>query len=272
MTTPIVQVRLNGGSWQSGGVDAEPGDTVELRLSNAAVFSTFRWEIYGYPTGFAEPTGWSTDADGVYYRLTATPESFDTLDAPSFGKYLVRCTCDGDEEQRDESTAVRVKSEQGLNGIAALETTQFSTTGGWAEDLKEDLEKLGKGVPYEIELSLVGVVGSTAPALFVLPKRFLITDIIATLTEAIVSGGAATVDVQIGWSGDNLLTELNLDTSTVVDTSYGLAVSELGSEFTAGNNYRVLTDQERTISANVNIGTADTTEGILKISLCGYQL
>lgn len=144
--TASVQITLNGGAPQTGGITAALGDTVQL--SNAAVgVSHYRWEIYSYPSGFATPAGWTLAASGTLYSLDATPPPFDV---DPWGKYLVRLLVDAaitDETVGvpyvDDASAVSVESPSGLVDVAAWETSQFGgTSREWVGGLQANLRTI----------------------------------------------------------------------------------------------------------------------------------
>jgi len=153
--THRLRVRLNAGAWQTGGVTAALGDTVALSPDNTVGVTSYRYEIYDYPPGFACPAGWSTDANSVYYSTAATPPDF-TLDAVEWGKYALRLTVDGglsevivgkttrvqaDPLLIDEETAISVPSGLGVVGLMQRETTQFGGV-DWTRQVNNDLRRV----------------------------------------------------------------------------------------------------------------------------------
>jgi len=147
MPIPVVQASVNGGAPASGGINVANGDTVALTLTSPGDFSTFKWEIYSHPAGFACPSGWSTDADGyTYYREgTSTPEEITVPASTWWGKILFRVTCDGDDVKRDELTAVQVLGPSSLEDVAPLELAQFDAR-TWIAPLQRDLRIIADGL------------------------------------------------------------------------------------------------------------------------------
>jgi len=68
----ILEVSLDGGPWQTGGITATSGQSVQLRAEpNAAIgFKALRFTIWQYPEGFALPAGWtlgSSEEEGDFF-------------------------------------------------------------------------------------------------------------------------------------------------------------------------------------------------------------
>ena len=84
-TTPfaLVQVSLNAGAQNSGGLTAPSAATVQLSSANTSGWVTALWQMTDYPAGFTAPAGWSTDAGGIIFYAGITPPIF-TL--PATGK------------------------------------------------------------------------------------------------------------------------------------------------------------------------------------------
>ncbi len=138
-------VSVNGGANQDGGLTVEASDTIQLRAEDKTGWGSpaTRWSIYSFPEGFAEPTDWSTAADGsYYYDGSADPPTF-TPDVT--GKYMLRLLVLGGslENCLDETTALCVETARGLRSIGYNESSQF---GGareqWIVDLRHDLKQL----------------------------------------------------------------------------------------------------------------------------------
>lgn len=141
-----LQIKLNGGAPQTGGVTGAIGDVVQLTAANKSTWSgAARWEICDYPVTFSAPAGWSTDGDGTIYVVgNADPGPF-TIAADEWSKFGFRLTAtDGGVVTTDESTALCVPHPTtGVRGIFAGESTQF---GGererWVKDMKADVRAL----------------------------------------------------------------------------------------------------------------------------------
>lgn len=144
-----LQIRLNGGAPQTGGVTGAIGDVVQLTAANKSTWGgAARWEIYDYPPSFTVPAGWTADSDGVFYALgNADPPAFTISGSTNWGKYGFRVTVlDGAVLATDDATALSIPSAGGLRSIMAGESTQFGgTRERWVKDLKADLRALASG-------------------------------------------------------------------------------------------------------------------------------
>ena len=133
----ILEVSVDGGAAAAGGATASSASTLDFTIQDTTLITAQRFEIYDYPAGFAQPAGWSVDADGVYYYTTDfTPPTVTAPATPMFGKLMCRLTCNNkidptgayDSGLVDEATAVSVVSPAGLVDIGELEEDQFETT------------------------------------------------------------------------------------------------------------------------------------------------
>jgi hypothetical protein len=144
----LLRASINSGAVQTGGLVVAGSATVQLSAdpAGAADVSRYRYEIYDYPIGFAQPTGWSTDSNGVYfYAGGSTPPVFTVLSAATFGKYMLRLTI-GDHaapltiEQLellvDEKTSVEVVAISGLHDTGLGETMQWGGLKQWLYHIK----------------------------------------------------------------------------------------------------------------------------------------
>lgn len=135
-----VQISINGGAVQSGGLDLGTlAASVSVQLSpESSIASSKRWEIYSYPVGWTTPSGWTLDSEaGVIYSTATTPPAF-TIPAAAtlFGKWLIRLTFNGGQSADpevgarliDENSGISTKSTLGLEDIGYLEANQFSST------------------------------------------------------------------------------------------------------------------------------------------------
>jgi hypothetical protein len=135
-TVPYAKLRvsLNGGAIQTGGIEADYGDVVQLSAEHVATVDSFQWEIWEFPDGFTCPAGWSTNASGFYfYAGGATPPAF-TLPASNtlWGKYFFRLKINGGikPEYVDDRTAVKLPAPNGTEDIGFLESNQFDPREG----------------------------------------------------------------------------------------------------------------------------------------------
>jgi hypothetical protein len=147
---------LNGGAPQSGGITAQHGDTCALSLQDPAGVTKARYEIYEYPDGFAVPAGWTADATGVYYVITAGAAA-PTFTLPAtvdlWGKFLFSVAVNDRlrngtiaSDLFDDATAVQILSPNGFEDVAFRETTQFDSQRQWAAALKLALRQMETGL------------------------------------------------------------------------------------------------------------------------------
>ena len=146
MIAPYAKVlaSINSGADDTGAVTAATGDTLDLSLESSDAVSICRWEIYGYPPAFTEPTGWETDdSTGAFYFLGLVPDQV-TLD--EWGKYMIRATINGgvtrdrtNSPAVDESTIVTIPSDNGLADMGYLEDRQVSAEFGAVADHQANL-------------------------------------------------------------------------------------------------------------------------------------
>lgn len=156
-TTPFatLQVSVNAGGAQTGGVTAALGDTIQLSAASTVGWGSntaspvARWEITSYQVGFSCPAGWTADANGSYFVLSnSQPPSF-TLHATLWGKYMLRLLVDGgvkngkfSSDMEDTTTAISVISPNGLRDLGLNEDRQFSTDRAWVADQQQNLRQL----------------------------------------------------------------------------------------------------------------------------------
>jgi hypothetical protein len=151
-TTPYAKVlsRINGGGLVSGPQVVAAGDVVQLVAESTVGWEGSpapKWEIFDYPIGMAQPSGWSTDSTGVYFFAGTVPTTF-TVPA-EWGKILPRLTVDGGSNATlvDEVTTsfTQLSPVLGLHDLAFNETIQFGTRRQWVEDQKKNLRLLDAG-------------------------------------------------------------------------------------------------------------------------------
>lgn len=146
---PKILVRLNEGAPQTGGLQAAPGDVVQLRIDTPGdVGKNLRFEIYGYPEGWSLPSGWIEDALAhVLVSSSVTPTDLtlpDTVevDAGQWGKWFFRLFVDG--KLVDDSSAVELVSPNlGLHALPAGEGGQYGGSARqWGYHLEDNLRKI----------------------------------------------------------------------------------------------------------------------------------
>lgn len=154
-----LQVIVNAGAPQTGGIDVADGDVIQLTAASKAGWGNpaSRWEIYDCPDGF-NPAGWTADPSGVGFYVIGSddPPSF-TMDGDLWGKYVTRLT--GPDGVVDESTMLCLPSPIGLRGIARREGDQF---GGakrqWVGEHNADLRALSSLVNPATEATEIPLV------------------------------------------------------------------------------------------------------------------
>lgn len=153
MQPPFAALRasINGGAPQTGGIVAAAGASCQFSADPAGLPGTgsWRWEILDYPRGYTQPSGWSTDSDGVYFNTNLTPSIITLPDAAHWGKIMPRFTVNGGVSQNpkvipksqlsDSSTAISIISLSGLKDLGFTETDQFSNFKLWTQDQKDNL-------------------------------------------------------------------------------------------------------------------------------------
>lgn len=146
---PHITIRKNGGSVVTGAVTCDHEDEIRLRVSEpASIGRSVRFDLYGYPAGWAAPTGWTEDTTSrVIYATVAEPDDFTlpTLASGLWGKWLLRLLIDGVEV--DNASALEILSELGLHALPAGEKGQFGGAAqGWGKHLEENLRTLNTAV------------------------------------------------------------------------------------------------------------------------------
>jgi hypothetical protein len=92
-----LQVRVNAGAWTAheddpDGITVVANDVVEMRVNNDSGISSYLFQIYDYPTGFALPAGWiQTPGSRIYHSTSQLPPSW-TVPATSttIGRWVLR--------------------------------------------------------------------------------------------------------------------------------------------------------------------------------------
>lgn len=140
---------VNGGGTQTGGITVPSAASIALSGENTSQWGSQLWQIYDYPVDFTCPSGWSTDANGVYFSSSVTPPSFSlpTLGtAAGWGKYMLRLTVNGGTAAHglvDESTSLTMLSPSGLSGIGFNESQQFGgARSAWSAELNKNFRAI----------------------------------------------------------------------------------------------------------------------------------
>jgi hypothetical protein len=145
---------INGGSATAGGLTVAASATVQLSADPAGTsgVTQYLYQIYGYPSGFTQPSGWSTDSSGVYfYGSGATPPLFTLPSISGWGKWMLRLTVNNGispnpqvipiSQLIDEMTALDMLSSHGLHDLGYNESTQWSQH-GWVTHHQANLRVL----------------------------------------------------------------------------------------------------------------------------------
>ncbi|HVM96593.1 MAG TPA: LamG-like jellyroll fold domain-containing protein, partial [Candidatus Acidoferrales bacterium] len=123
----------------SGPLTVTAGQTVQLSGESTVGWSSSRWEIYSFPTGWSTPAGWTLDsASQVLYYLGTTPPVFTVPSTTYWGKFMIRLTVNGgvkvidgktvaQAQFVDEATALSLVSDSGYVGIGFGEQSQFDS-------------------------------------------------------------------------------------------------------------------------------------------------
>lgn len=153
-----LQVSLNGGAAQVGGITANHGDTVVASLLEPAGVAKARYEIYEYPEGFTVPAGWTHDVDtGVYFFFSANGMAAPPFTLPEsttlWGKWLLSVEVNNRmragelaDDLFDSTTALSIVSPGGLVDTAFRENQQFGGVRQWAGEIKKNWRTLDAGV------------------------------------------------------------------------------------------------------------------------------
>jgi hypothetical protein len=138
MSSPTLQVSVNAGTAQTGGLEIVDGDVVQLSLADTVGVTTCLWEVYDFPAGASTPSGWTLDSvSGRWYVTTTSPHTPPSIDFQGYpwGKYLFRATT---SDGSDEATAVQIKKNE-WEDIGSKETTQFDPIKGFIGALQRNL-------------------------------------------------------------------------------------------------------------------------------------
>lgn len=153
----LLRASINGGAATTGGITVPALATVQLSADPAGTSGAFayRYEIYGYPVGFAQPSGWSTDSAGVYfYSAGSTPPIITLPTIANWGKFMLRLKLNNGispnpvakppSDLVDEGTALSLLSPNGLADVGLLEENQFGNT--WVPAVQASLRKIDTAV------------------------------------------------------------------------------------------------------------------------------
>jgi hypothetical protein len=235
-TTPYATVlcSVNGDTAVTGARTLVGGETVQLSGQDTAFWTSQKWELYDYPTGFAVPAGW-TDVSGVYTSTATTPPSFsvDRL-RDRMGKYAVRLTVNNglkngvsDSDMVDEDFAILVKGASGLESVAEMETNQFGTS--WAESLKRDLATIERNVGHSgkhVATTNATVTNIATYAMATNSRLYVLRCSVLAVGDTLAQ--SALYDVTIAYSRDSggTLTNRVASVTVVYETTAGFNVTQ----------------------------------------------
>lgn len=156
-----LQISLNGGAAQVGGITANHGDVVVASLLEPAGVAKARYEIYEYPEGFTVPAGWTHDVDsGVYFFFSANGAAAPPFTLPAsttlWGKWLLSVEVNNRmrsgelaDDLFDSTTALSIVSPGGLVDTAFRENQQFGGVRQWAGEIKKNWRLISTLTPGE---------------------------------------------------------------------------------------------------------------------------
>lgn len=151
----ILRASVNSAPPATGGLTVPGSATIQLSAdpTGAAGAYAYKYEIYDYPATFTQPSGWSTDSNGVYfYNLGQTPPVFTLPTNATWGKFMLRLTLNNGVSTNthsvpasqlvDEDTALDLLSPSGLHDFGFNETGQWSSAEQWVFHLKKNLRTI----------------------------------------------------------------------------------------------------------------------------------
>lgn len=244
-TAPYASVlcSVDGDTAVSGARTVAGGNTIALEGEDTAFWTSQKWEIYDYPTGFTVPAGW-TDVSGVYTSTATTPPSF-TVDQSRdrFGKYAVRLTVnDGlkagvtDADMKDESFAILVPGKSGLRSVFETETNQFASS--WAEELKADFAAVEKAIGHAAKTVATTNAAPTVIGTYAMTtnsRLYVLRCSVLAVGDTLAQSALYDVTVAYSRSSGGVLTNRVASVTTVYETTAGFNVTQA----TSGDNLEI---------------------------------
>ncbi len=218
MPTPeniTLQVAVNGGAPQTGAIEVDYEDELVLSLANPSGVKRAIYRIWEYPEDFECPDDWTEDtSSGVYFVRTngsAAPAiTMPTALSLLWGKFFF--SVEVNDRQRngsdaadlfDDTTAVFIASQTGVEDVGFGEGNQFDNRRQWAGGLKRMLRQVDSainvGLPSPLDVANPAAVTHLS---YVEPRHHgaltpnssgAATANTATLNAAIVAANAASV-------------------------------------------------------------------------------
>lgn len=147
MASALFRMSINAGGYVTGGQVVALGATVQLKADSTVGWGSppARYEIYGYPPGFACPAGWSVDVGDpaqVYYYIGNTDEP------PSFtvnvwGVYMLALHVNGGGGVLSYlDNALKILGPGGMHDVGRFERGQFSAVLGWLYALRQNFRAI----------------------------------------------------------------------------------------------------------------------------------
>jgi hypothetical protein len=158
MASALFRMSISGGGYVTGGQVVALGATVQLKADSTVGWGSppARYEIYGYPPGFACPAGWSVDVGDpaqVYYYVGNTDEP------PSFtvnvwGVYMLALHVNGGGGVLSYlDNALKILGPGGMHDVGRFERGQFSAVLGWLYALQQNFRALDAFVAGAVTLT-----------------------------------------------------------------------------------------------------------------------
>ena len=151
-TSAVLQIKVNGGAPQTGGVICNTGDVCQLTAADKTGWSAgaAQWQIYAYAPSFSLPSGWTLGTDDAempfyYYLGNSDPPPF-TVNP--WGKYKTRLIFVGKTTIIDNATMVQAYSP--VNGLRRGVRGEGAQFGGlkqqWVADYNANLDIIEAGL------------------------------------------------------------------------------------------------------------------------------
>lgn len=220
-TTPYaaVQVSLNGGANVTGYQAVSAAETVQLSGVNTTDWTTAYWNIYGFPPGWACPSGWQTAADGSYYysgtQASPNPPEFTLPSSATWGKWGVSLTVNGGVNGQGVANPVQMTDTSlmldmvspvlGLHDLMPFEGSQ---SGGllreWVYDVQRNLRLLDQ------QAAAASAVGTPMRLTFSSSSKQIVQSGVTQPVSMNTSGGAfAAIAPTMTSSNDGWVIELD---------------------------------------------------------------
>ncbi len=254
LVTAVLQVRVNGGSPQTGGIVVNASDVIQLVAQSYAGWGAPapRWEILSYPPSWPTPAGWTLDTtSGVIYYLGTTPPSFTLPNAAAvtsglFGVWRFGLTVNGGTRTDlidKNRTAVEIIADTGIRDIAYGERSEFDSKFAHASKLATN-NRLVDGIiagSFTLGSSTPSVISSTTGSAGASPNASH-DDHTHQLTESVFRAVSATLTAALSVNGQKI-TSLGTptDNTDAVTKAYadGLVTFDVIANIIANSAYEL---------------------------------